>query len=307
MRSFPLARLDARAGRLYFGVQALAGIAWWLGVFLVPGVAKATLGELNPVIVACFDLPLFVAASGAVALGARRAVWIVVPWTVLVALGMAVYASVTTLAGWGALLMVAAAIASVAAGLLAWLGRLPLELIISGPLSFRPARATTSAGILAQTALQIVVVWGLSLGVVPAAIAFFEARWGLRLDWPAWVPTAGWAVFSCASPLGVWAAVSMSMVGRGTPLPSAMAHRLVIAGPYLWVRNPMAVAGVTQAVAVGLVMGSWLVVLYAFAGALAWNYAVRPQEEADLSTRFGAQFDDYRDRVSCWVPRRRYR
>ena len=69
----------------------------------------------------------------------------------------------------------------------------------------------------------------------------------------------------------------------------------------------MAVAGVAQAVAVGLVLGSWLAVLYAVAGALAWNYAVRPQEEADLSTRFGAQFDDYRDRVSCWVPRRRYR
>jgi protein-S-isoprenylcysteine O-methyltransferase Ste14 len=95
----------------------------------------------------------------------------------------------------------------------------------------------------------------------------------------------------------------MSTLGRGTPLPSAMPNRLVIAGPYRWVRNPMAVAGIMQGVAVGLILSSWLVVAYAVVGSLVWNYAVRPSEEADLRSRFGADFARYESEVRCWLPR----
>lgn len=55
----------------------------------------------------------------------------------------------------------------------------------------------------------------------------------------------------------------------------------MIAGPYRFVRNPMALAGVTQAAAVGLMLGSWLVVAYAVIGSSLWNHVVRPGEEAD--------------------------
>ncbi|MDI2023423.1 hypothetical protein PJL18_03971 [Paenarthrobacter nicotinovorans] len=82
-----------------------------------------------------------------------------------------------------------------------------------------------------------------------------------------------------------------------------MPNRLVIAGPYRWVRNPMAVAGIAQGVGVGLLLGSWLVVAYAMIGSLVWNYVVRPLEEADLENRFGAEFRRYRSSVSCWLPR----
>jgi protein-S-isoprenylcysteine O-methyltransferase Ste14 len=81
-----------------------------------------------------------------------------------------------------------------------------------------------------------------------------------------------------------------------------MANRLVVSGPYRWVRNPMAIAGIVQGVAVGLVLSSWLVVAYAVAGSLLWNYAIRPLEEADLEERFGSEFRQYRDSVRCWIP-----
>jgi len=93
----------------------------------------------------------------------------------------------------------------------------------------------------------------------------------------------------------------MSMLGDGTPLPSAMPNRLVIAGPYRWIRNPMAVAGIVQGAAIGLILQSWLVVAYAVVGSLVWNYAVRPLEEADLRERFGEEFQQYRDTVRCWI------
>ena len=82
-----------------------------------------------------------------------------------------------------------------------------------------------------------------------------------------------------------------------------MPNRLVIAGPYRWIRNPMAVAGIVQGAAVGIILETWLVVAYAVVGSLVRNYAVRPLEETDLTNRFGDEFQQYRDTVRCWIPR----
>src|SRR5699024_2326152 len=108
-----------------------------------------------------------------------------------------------------------------------------------------------------------------------------------------------------ASALGASSAVTMARRGRGTPLPSAMPNRLVVAGPYRWVRNPMAVAGIAQGVAVGLLGTSWLVIAYSLAGGVLWHLLVRPEEERDVAGRFGAAYARYSARVRCWVPRRR--
>lgn len=291
--------------RMYFAVQALAGAVWWIGVFSLPAVRAATLGDLPPVPVAVADIPLFVAASALVALGVRQVVWIAAGWTCVVAIGMAVYATVTGLAGWGALLMIAAAAGSLGAGLVIVLGRAPLEWIAQGPFAFRTSRTQGSGRLAARTAAQTLVFWTLFLAVIPAGIAFIEDRWGLHVELPVAVRATGAALLLLATALGVWSAMTMSSRGEGTPLPSDMARRLVVSGPYRIVRNPMAVAGIAQGVAVGLLMSSWLVVVYALCGSLAWNSAVRPIEEADLAERFGADYDDYRQRVRCWVPRLR--
>jgi protein-S-isoprenylcysteine O-methyltransferase Ste14 len=65
----------------------------------------------------------------------------------------------------------------------------------------------------------------------------------------------------------------------------------------------MAIAGIAQGAAVGLVLESWLVVTYAIAGSLVWNWLVRPLEERDLAAKFGKAYLDYAERVRCWVPR----
>jgi protein-S-isoprenylcysteine O-methyltransferase Ste14 len=295
-------------GRAYFAVQAFAGAAWWIAVFTVPFVREATLGSLDPVAVAALDIPLFVVASAVAALGVRIAAIVAAAWTVVVAAALAVFATVTTEAGWGVLVMAAAAAASVAALCLMLLGRLPTEWIVRGPFAFRAAAdRSRPGGYVASTIGQIVVFWGLFLVVLPAIVAALENRWGVGIDLPpvvaAVVAVAGVVVLVLASTLGLSSAFVMSTLGRGTPLPSAMPTRLVIAGPYRWVRNPMAVAGILQGVAVGLILSSWLVVAYAIIGSLLWNYAVRPSEEADLRTRFGDQFARYERDVRCWLPR----
>jgi protein-S-isoprenylcysteine O-methyltransferase Ste14 len=293
-----------RWGRAYFGAQALAGAAWWIAVFTLPVVRETTLGGLDPVWVAVFDVPLFVGASALAAAGWRAAAVAATVWTAIVTAGLAVYATVTTLAGAGVVLMAAATAASVVACFLVVRGRVPTELLLSGPLRLRVAADGGSPlRHAAATAAQIVIFWGLFLGVAPAVIAGSETRWRLSLDLPTAVPITGAVVFALASALGLWAAAAMSRHGRGTPLPSDTAQRLVIVGPYRFVRNPMALAGIVQGAAVGLVLSSWLVVAYAVCGSLMWNYAVRPHEEHDLEARFGESFRVYRRHVRCWWPR----
>ncbi|MFJ3958125.1 methyltransferase family protein [Arthrobacter sp. NPDC090010] len=294
-----------RWGRAYFAVQAAAGLLWWMLIPISPFVRHATLGSLDPFLVALFDLPLFVAASALAGAGSRAAAALNTAWTALVLLALAAYATLTTEAGWGVVFMGVAALGSGLALCLMRLGRVPIEGITWGPLAFRPADARRGpAGHVTWTFVQIVFFWGLFLGVFPLVIRALEVRWRLEIPLPVASVVVGWTVLALASALGLWSAAVMSSLGRGTPLPSVMPNRLVIAGPYRWVRNPMAVSGVVQAASVGLILQSWLTVVYAIGGAVLWNYGIRPLEERDLAGRFGADYQRYREAVRCWIPRR---
>lgn len=171
------------------------------------------------------------------------------------------------------------------------------------PRVFRTAVPASPAHNVVKTAAQVVVVWGLGLFVVPWAIAAAEARLGLPgFDFPGQRPVAV-ALFVLASVFNLATAWAMARHGLGTPLPLDCARRLVVRGPYRWLRNPMAVAGLAQGVAVAIWLGSPPVLAYVAAGGLAWQYLARPLEEADLSARFGAAYEHYRRRVPCWRPR----
>ncbi|MDN5635955.1 MAG: isoprenylcysteine carboxylmethyltransferase family protein [Brevibacterium sp.] len=290
-------------GRMYFALQALAGAAWWLGIITVERLRDATLGGLDPLLVSAIGIPLFVVGSALAALNLRWAVWAAAAWTPLVAVSMVIYATVTTEAGLGAVLMLAAAVGSLIAGTLVLFGRIPSDSLLIGPFSYRSSHTRVRSQLLVRTTIQLVVLWGVFLVALPAVINSFEERWNLSVKFPILVIVAGFALLAVASVLGVWSARSIANFGSGTPLPSAMAHHLVERGPYAFVRNPMAIAGIAQGAAIGLFIGSWMVIAYAIVGSLLWNWLIRPHEEADLRERFGTEFDDYAQRVSCWIPR----
>src|SRR5690606_17108580 len=126
-------------GRAYLAVQAAAGAGWWIAVFTSDFIREATLGSLDPVAVAVFDIPLFVVASAVAAIGFTPAAVASTGWTSVVAVALALYATVTMEAGWGAVVMAAAAGGSVLALCLIRLGRVPTGWIIRGPFAFRPA------------------------------------------------------------------------------------------------------------------------------------------------------------------------
>ncbi|MGQ7786278.1 hypothetical protein [Nesterenkonia sp. PF2B19] len=203
-----------RWGRLYFALQALGGALWWAGVFTVPGVRGSTLGGLDPVIVGILDVPLFVIASALVAAGLRPLIWVAVPWTVLVTAAMVGYASITGQAGWGALIMFAAAGGSLGAGVVLHLGRLPAEMLLRGPFRFRAARASSRGRLVGQTFAQLAVFWLLFLVLLPGVILWCERRWGVGIELPGAVVVVGAVVLLGASLLvGSWLVVLYAVAG----------------------------------------------------------------------------------------------
>lgn len=112
------------------------------------------------------------------------------------------------------------------------------------------------------------------------------------------------SVFVLASLLGLSSGMTMAINGEGTPLPLDCTKKLVVRGPYRYVRNPMAIAGLVQGTAVGIWLGSWSILLYVLVGMFLWDRIVRPIEEFDLQQRFGDKFEDYQKKVRCWVPNR---
>ncbi|MEZ0165645.1 isoprenylcysteine carboxylmethyltransferase family protein [Kineococcus sp. LSe6-4] len=169
---------------------------------------------------------------------------------------------------------------------------------------YRVARPASHRRHLAKTLTWMVVVWTLALVALPAVLRAGE-RW---LGVPTWHlpggPVVGTVVLVAASAFGIRCAVAMAR-GEGTPVPFDAAARLVVTGPYRWVRNPMALSGVSQALGVALVVGSPTYYLVPPAGALLWHVVVRPSEERFLRHRFGAPYERYRARVPLWLPSRR--
>lgn len=171
------------------------------------------------------------------------------------------------------------------------------------PTLFRPAPPRSALTNVLWTVVQSAVIWAAALFLIPLFIVAFERRFGGRpVSW-IHAPTAAVILFLVCSALNLAAGFELAMRGQGTPLPTAGPRNLVVSGPYRYVRNPMAIAGIGQGIAVGMWFGSWVVLSYALAGAFVWHYGMRPAEERDLLARFGKAYADYRTAVPLWRAR----
>ena len=189
-------------------------------------------------------------------------------------------------------------------------GVLPTGLMLAGlaynfflcraPVLFRNTASTSLAWNAVKTLVQIVCVWALALVVLPWVI--LDAFGALARPAPGWPLWTGAALFLAFSLLGLASSFFMVRDGAGTPLPLDQTKQLVVSGPYRVVRNPMAVAGVGQGLAIAWIFQSLPLAVYALLGAVVWHWAVRPFEEQDLAQRFGRPYQDYRARVRCWIP-----
>lgn len=296
----------SRTAALFFAVQAVGVIAWWLALVVRPELrAWFQLEAGSQTSLMAFWMPdaafiAFGSAAVAVLILKRNKLQTAALWMVT---GAVSYAAVYTFSfalitdrGWlGVVLMMPAMI---------WSGVFATALTVKNEM-FRQAAATSTNYVLLKTFTQIVVVWGLILFVFPYLITIVEDKIGIpRLEFAFQRPIAAF-LFVAFSSIGVYSAILMSRIGKGTPLPLDHASDLVMLGPYAFVRNPMAVSGIGQGLAVALFLGSPLVALYALMGSAIWQFVFRPMEEDDLAERFGEPYERYCSAVKCWVPKLR--
>lgn len=293
-----------KAAAVYFALQGFAVAGWWVLLIALPESREWFRLETNSLTsLWAFwfpDLlligPFSFAASWLIHRHGRYAV--AAAWLVT---GAVTYATLYTTAtammtdqGWLGVISMAAATL--------WSGIFATGLSVGNEM-FRPARPTSTNYILLKTFTQIAVVWTLILAVFPYLITVIEAKLGLVPVLFAYQRPLAGVLFVAVSSLGVWSAVVMSRVGRGTPLPLDHAPELVVTGPYRYIRNPMAVSGIGQGLCVALFLGSPLVAVYALMGSATWQFIFRPLEEDDLGRRFGNRYAAYCDAVKCWIPR----
>ncbi len=104
--------------------------------------------------------------------------------------------------------------------------------------------------------------------------------------------------------LALWCVLVFAVVGRGTPFPFDPPRRLVVRGPYRFVRNPMAIGVGSALIGAALFFASWRIAAVAGVFFLIIHLFVVLYEEPTLRRTFGDDYAAYCDAVRRWWPRR---
>jgi len=142
--------------------------------------------------------------------------------------------------------------------------------------------------------LLVVVFGGLYLDRLLAFPALLTGAMGLII---------GVLLLVSGAVLCSWCVVRFAR-SHGTPVPFNPPNELIVAGPYVWVRNPMVTGVFTSLFGIGFILNSISIVaiwtpLYIIAHAIE----LKKVEEPELEQRFGASYVDYKREVPMFIPR----
>jgi protein-S-isoprenylcysteine O-methyltransferase Ste14 len=138
-------------------------------------------------------------------------------------------------------------------------------------LIYVPSRFLSWSGIVSPASIGVQQATGLVIGTVGAAVALC-------------------CVFTFAS------------IGKGTPAPFDPPRRLVIQGPYRYLRNPMYVGAGLALAGAALYFESWPLLGYTGFLFLMTHLFVLWYEEPTLRRTFGQEYDTYCRQVRRWWP-----
>ncbi len=167
----------------------------------------------------------------------------------------------------------------------------------------RESRGLRASWEVIKTLGGILLLWAVFLIVLPIGVSIIEVRSGIQ-RFPGLAVAAAIAMPIFAL-LGLWAAVTLAIAATDAAQPGDAHNRLVVSGPYAYVRNPLVIAAMGQGAAIALAFGSLLVSLYMVILAVAWHGFWRPREEQRLRARYGARWDRYMREVKSLRPRLR--
>ncbi|HEY3112342.1 MAG TPA: isoprenylcysteine carboxylmethyltransferase family protein [Gemmatimonadaceae bacterium] len=146
------------------------------------------------------------------------------------------------------------------------------SLFIGFLLVFLPARVLTWSGIVRPTNIGAAQIVGAVIGASGALVA-------------------------------LWCIGTFIVIGRGTPALFDPPRRLVIVGPYRFVRNPMYIGAALAVAGAALFYESWALLWYCAAFALITHLLVVVYEEPALRAAFGDAYVQYCQSVHRWWPK----
>jgi protein-S-isoprenylcysteine O-methyltransferase Ste14 len=123
--------------------------------------------------------------------------------------------------------------------------------------------------------------------------------------WPFIMFSAG-LILMVAGLAGIALTVGLFIhIGKGTLAPWSPPKRLVVTGPYAYVRNPMITSVVAVLLGEALFFGSWRILAWAVLVFVVNHLYFILSEEPGLARRFGEEYGDYKRNVPRWLPRLR--
>jgi protein-S-isoprenylcysteine O-methyltransferase Ste14 len=114
---------------------------------------------------------------------------------------------------------------------------------------------------------------------------------------------AAMLVVVAGAALAIASILTFTFIGKGTPAPFDPPRRLVVAGPYRWVRNPMYIGAGLVLLGAAMFYQSIGLVLYTVAFWSASHLFVLFYEEPGLRRRFGPDYEEYTRKRRRWMPR----
>jgi protein-S-isoprenylcysteine O-methyltransferase Ste14 len=143
-----------------------------------------------------------------------------------------------------------------------------------------------------------------------AIVVFGTITWQLRrldayipLALPPWLTFVGVAVMAAGAALTFVCFALFAEGGMLTPRTGSFdPNVLVRAGPYEYVRNPMALGALTTLAGWGLVQRSVTILVFALFMTALMHIFVVLVEEPKLERRFGQSYRAYKSRVPRWIP-----
>ena len=148
-----------------------------------------------------------------------------------------------------------------------------------------------------RVALQVTVVAGLLLAVVPLAAAALGDSLSIEYGILSWLGLQVAVVGAVLALAAVW---EFYRRGQGTPWPWDPPRRLVTSGPYRYVSNPMQLGAIILLVGEAIVVRSaWILAIAATSAAFAATTA-RLHESATAALRYGDGWGEYHRAVPAW-------
>jgi protein-S-isoprenylcysteine O-methyltransferase Ste14 len=112
----------------------------------------------------------------------------------------------------------------------------------------------------------------------------------------------GMVIGAAGAMVALWCVFSFAFIGKGTPAPFDPPRKLVIQGPYRFVRNPMYIGAGLALASTALFFQSNQLLAFAVVFFLITHLFVVWFEEPTLRRMFGQEYEDYYRKIGRWWP-----